>query len=102
MKKFIALALVLVLCIGLLAGCGGKKEGGVIKIGYVNPTTGALAGNGEGVNWLVAEIENYVNNTMGGIEVDGTKKTIDVIVYDSGSDSAACSELAAKLRTRWI
>ena len=97
MKKIIALVLALVLCVGLLAGCGGPKEGGVIKIGYVNPTTGALAGNGEGVNWLVAEIENYVNNTLGGIEVDGTKKTIDVIVYDSGSDSAKCGELAAKL-----
>jgi len=97
MKKILALVLALVLCVGLLAGCGGGKDGGVIKIGYVNPTTGALAGNGEGVDWLVAEMENYVNNTLGGIEVDGTKKTIDVIVYDSGSDSAKCGELAAKL-----
>ena len=33
MKKIIALVLALVLCVGLLAGCGGgKKEGGVIKI----------------------------------------------------------------------
>jgi hypothetical protein len=98
MKKIIALALVLVLCVGLLAGCGGgKKEGGVIKIGYVNPYTGALAGNGEGCDWVVNEIETYVNTTLGGIDIGGAKYTVDVITYDSKSDQNTCGEMAAKL-----
>ncbi len=95
-KSILALVMAMVMCLGLLAGCGGKGSD-TIKIGYVNPTTGPLAGNGEGVDWLTKEIETYVNETMGGIDVDGVKKNIDVIVYDSGSDSATCSEMAAKL-----
>ena len=99
MKKILALVLALVLCVGLLAGCGGSgsKNGGVIKIGYVNPYTGALAGNGEGCDWVINEIETYVNETLGGIDMDGAKWTIDVIAYDSGSDSATCTEMAQKL-----
>ena len=98
MKKILALVLALVLCVGLLAGCGGSgKDGGVIKIGYVNPYTGALAGNGEGCDWVVNEIETYVNTTLGGIDIGGTKYTVDVITYDSKSDPNTCGEMAAKL-----
>ena len=99
MKKILALVLALVLCVGLLAGCGGNgsKNGGVIKIGYVNPYTGALAGNGEGCDWVVTQIETYVNETLGGIEIGGAKYTVDVITYDSKSDQNTCAEMAAKL-----
>ena len=71
--------------------------GEAIKIGYVNPTTGPLAGNGEGCDWVVKQIESYVNDTLGGIEVDGEKSPIKVIVYDSASDQATCAEMADKL-----
>ena len=99
-KGILAILLAALMAVTLLAGCGsdtntttngGSETGGsastgdVIKIGYVNPTTGSLAGNGEGCDWVVKQIETYVNETMGGIEVDGTKKNIDVIVYDSTS-----------------
>lgn len=99
MKKILALVLALLLCVGLLAGCGGSgsKEGGVIKIGYVNPYTGSLAGNGEGCDWVINEIETYVNTTLGGIDIGGAKYTIDVIAYDSKSDTNTCTEMAAKL-----
>lgn len=105
-KKILAVFLVAAMAAGLLAGCGGKggdggggskgSSGDKIKIGYVNPTTGALAGNGEGCQWVVDQITKYVDD-QGGIEVDGEKKGIDVVVYDSESDSAKCSELAQKL-----
>ena len=100
MKKrgIIALLLAGALGISLLAGCGSSSSGSdTIKVGYVNPTTGALAGNGEGVDWIVNQIETYVNDTLGGIEVDGVKKKIDVIVYDSQSNSTTCTEMAQKL-----
>ena len=96
MKKLIAMLLAIVLCVGLLAGCGGGSSD-VIKVGYINPYTGALAGNGEGCDWVIAQIETYVNETLGGIEVDGEKKMIDVITYDSTSDSNTCTEMAQKL-----
>lgn len=110
-KRILAAALTVALGVGLLAGCGGtsggdgssneetsKKasSGDTIKIGYVNPSTGSLAGNGEGCQWVVDQITDYVDS-IGGIEVDGEKKGIEVIVYDSESDSAKCSELAQKL-----
>lgn len=98
MKKIFALLLAITMSVSLLAGCGGgSSESDTIKIGYVNPTTGPLAGNGEGVNWIVDQIETYVNDTLGGIEVDGGKKKVDVIVYDSQSDSTTCTEMAQKL-----
>ncbi len=100
-KRVLALILAGVMCLGLLAGCGGKEGGGssgdAIKIGYVNPDTGALAGNGEGADWLINEIETYVNTTLGGIEVDGAKKPIKVIKYDSASDTTTATEMAQKL-----
>ncbi len=97
-KGILALLLAGLLCVSLLGGCGGSSaDGDTIKVGYVNPTTGALAGNGEGVDWLVEEIETYVNETLGGIEVDGEKKQIEVIVYDSQSNSTKCTEMAQKL-----
>ena len=68
---------------------------GTIKIGYVNPTTGALAGNGEGCQWVVDQITAYVNEHP--IMVDGELKNIEVIVYDSASDQNTCSEMAQKL-----
>jgi len=116
-RSVLALVLALVLAVSMLAACGssgggntpagsggasgggasGGSKGGTIKIGYVNPTTGALAGNGEGCQWVVDQVTKYVNDEMGGIEVDGEKKNIEVIVYDSTSDQATCAEMADKL-----
>lgn len=94
MKRLFALVLMLALALTLV-GCGGKKEAGVIKIGYVNPTTGALAGNGEGCEWVVRQITDYV--AANPIRVDGEDRKIEVIVYDSTSDQNTCSEMAQKL-----
>lgn len=96
-------AVVMITAAMSLAGCGGgAKEGGglasasgPIRIGYVNPTTGALAGNGEGCEWVVKEITDYVKDHP--ITVDGEERTIEVIVYDSASDQNTCSEMAQKL-----
>ncbi len=111
-KRVAALLLACLFAVTLLAGCGGSEPvpagsgsssdpapaaGGTIKIGYVNPSTGALAGNGEGCDWVVKQIENYVNNELGGIDVDGAKKNIKVIVYDSTSDQQTAADMAQKL-----
>lgn len=96
-KGILALLVVGLMCISLLGGCGSSSGSDTIKVGYVNPTTGPLAGNGEGVDWVVEEIETYVNETLGGIDIDGEKKKIEVIVYDSQSNSTKCTEMAQKL-----
>lgn len=90
---FFILALLL-----MLSACGStnkEPESSVIKIGYVNPTTGALAGNGEGCDWVVKQITDYV--AAHPVTVDGKQKTIEVIVYDSASDQNTCSEMTQKL-----
>jgi predicted small secreted protein len=60
MRKIAVLLPAIVLVAGLLAACGGGSQtgsdesadatgdaaAGVIKVGYVNPSTGPLAGNG--------------------------------------------------------
>ena len=98
MKKAVLFLLVIALLLGACGcagGAGAKKNSNTIRIGYINPTTGALAGNGEGCSWAVEQITRYVEENP--IVVDGVEKTLEVIVYDSGSDQNACSELAQKL-----
>ena len=100
-KKTAIYGIILVLALALLlTGCtsdsaNGKSASNVIKIGYVNPTTGALAGNGEGCAWVVQQITGYVNAHP--ITVDGVQKTIEVIVYDSASNQNTCTTMAQKL-----
>lgn len=96
--KRITILFVMFVFLVLLCGCGSQskeKESSVIKIGYVNPTTGALAGNGEGCDWVVKQITDYVKEHP--ITVDGKQKTIEVIVYDSASDQNTCTEMTQKL-----
>lgn len=104
MKKVFLGLLCLVLLVTLTA-CGGDKNepadapadsgSDTIKIGYVNPTTGALAGNGEGCDWVVKQFTDYVKAHP--ITVDGKEKTFDIIVYDSASDQNKCTEMTQKL-----
>lgn len=98
MKKLLAIVLAAIMIAGLCScagGTGSASDSDTIKIGYVNPTTGALAGNGEGCEWAVKQITDYVKEHP--ITVDGKEKTIDVIVYDSKSDQNTCTEMAQKL-----
>lgn len=93
MKKIILFLLSLALLAALTASAMADSD--VIKIGYVNPTTGALAGNGEGCDWVVKQFTDYVNAHP--ITVDGKQKTFEIIVYDSASDQNKCTELTQKL-----
>ena len=82
---------------------GGSVASGeipdVIKIGIVNPTTGPLAGFGEGNPWTENLVVDYVNNELGGIYFEDydTSIPISIITYDSESDTTTCAEMAQKL-----
>ena len=97
MKRVLAALLLLTMAVTLSACSGGSDSGqsGTIRIGYVNPTTGALAGNGEGCDWVVKRFTEYVKEHP--ITVDGKEKTFEIIVYDSTSDQNKCTEMAQKL-----
>ena len=94
-KKVLAFLLSFMLAVGMSACGGGQESAGPIRVGYVNPTTGALAGNGEGCEWVVRQITEYVREHP--IVVDGEEREIEIIVYDSMSDSNTCAEMAQKL-----
>ena len=94
-KRLFAVVIAVCLVVGLF-GAMTSQAADTIKIGYVNPTTGSLAGNGEGAQWVIDQITNWVAE-QGGIEIDGEMKQIEVILYDSASDSSQCAEMAQKL-----
>jgi branched-chain amino acid transport system substrate-binding protein len=110
----VALLLVLVMAMAACSGGGSgsadtgsadsgsasaSPSGDAIKIGVLNPTTGALAGFGEGSPWTENLIVDYVNNELGGIEIDGEKRPVEIIVYDTESNATRCTELTQKLIT---
>ena len=106
-KKIIAVVITALLAVSVLAGCGNSGGGSAsdegerteIRIGMITPLTGVLAGFGEGTPWTEELLVDYVNNELGGIEVDGKKLPIKLISYDSESDTTKCAELAQKLIT---
>ena len=92
MKKRLLSAATVLLLTGVLAGCGSSRT---IKIGYVNPATGALAGSGEGSDWAVEKIYDYLRENP--ITFHGREMEVEIIVYDSQSDPEICREMALRL-----
>lgn len=95
-RRAVALVLASAMTFSLTAcGAGDSAKKDTIRIGYINPTTGPLAGNGEGCDWAVKQITDYVEQNP--ITVDGKEMDFEVIVYDSESDANKCSEMTQKL-----
>ena len=92
MKKFVCMALVVVMAMACLVGCGSSapaSEGGsgaasadTIKIGWLGPLTGGVAQYGEAVK---SGVDLYVEqlNAAGGIN----GKQVELVVYDEEGDS---------------
>ena len=93
LKKSLALFGALVL--SLVTGCASWTRAPVVKIGYVNPTTGALSGNGEGYDWVIDQIYEYIRENP--VLVHGRKADVQIIVYDSRSNPELCMQLAERL-----
>ena len=91
MKKFVCMALVVVMAMACLAGCGdsapasqGGSEAapaGTIKIGWLGPLTGGVAQYGEAVK---SGVDLYVEqlNAAGGIN----GKQVELVAYDEEGD----------------
>jgi branched-chain amino acid transport system substrate-binding protein len=83
----------------LLAACGGVKGTGgsssdVLKIGYVSPQTGALAGFASADNFVVKEVNDAMRN---GITVGGKKRRIEIVVKDTQSDPNRATQVTREL-----
>jgi len=112
-KKFIAIAVVLVLVFVLMLGaCGNDGDGRLpassgggasvasgddILIGYVTAFTGPLSGFSAATEWANSVCIGVINDEFGGIEIDGERRKIRVIYGDSESDPVKASEIAQKL-----
>ena len=67
---------------------------GVIKIGFVSPKTGPLAGFAESDDYIIDGINAVFAD---GIEIDGTTYGVEVIVKDSQSNPNRAADVAADL-----
>jgi len=72
-----------------------------IKIGILNPTTGPLAGMGEGTPFLDDYFKDYINNTLGGIKMSDydSPLPVETVLYDTESNPDKVSDLTTKLIT---
>lgn len=104
-KQALSYCLVLCLLVLLIGGCGSSKSGGSgqttstkgepIKIGVIQPLTGAVAAAGNAVK-EGAMIARDEINAAGGIN----GRPIELIVEDSANDPATAASAANKLISR--
>ncbi|MCT3400534.1 ABC transporter substrate-binding protein [Lentilactobacillus hilgardii] len=103
MKKIVSFAAI-VMTAGIFAGCstaktqtaGNKQTGNTIKIGVNMELSGAAAGYGnsqkQGIQLAAQEI-----NKDGGINVNGKKKKIKLIIKDNKTSTTTSASVAAQL-----
>lgn len=111
-RRMLTLLIAATLATSLLSGCSAASGSGtsasgsaassggddVIKIGVSGPTTGNSAESGVNVNTGIQMAIDDVNKA-GGITIDGVKKQVKAIYYDTGSDAQTglsnCEKLIA-------
>jgi len=81
-------------CVGSLTGGGSDK----LKLGAVQPLTGFIARMGN-VGKEAQDVWVKHVNEQGGVEVNGSKREVDLIVYDDELKSEKTRSLAKKLAT---
>jgi hypothetical protein len=80
----------------VLAACGSSSSssGGSLKTGYVSPETDPLAGFGEADKFVIGALNAKFKE---GIDIGGDKRTIEVLIRDSQSDSNRAASVANDL-----
>jgi branched-chain amino acid transport system substrate-binding protein len=91
---------------GLLAACKNDEEGGggtsggakgrAIKLGYVSPQTGPLAGFGEADTFILDGVRTALKD---GLQIGGTAHAVEILVKDSQSDPNRAATVAGDLIT---
>jgi branched-chain amino acid transport system substrate-binding protein len=90
---------------GLLAACRNDEDGGgaaggaegrAIKLGYVSPQTGPLAGFGEADAFILEGVQAAFKD---GLRIGGTAHAVEILVRDSQSDPNRAATVAGDLIT---
>ena len=90
LKKFICFAVLMVLLMGMVAGCGTKKAE-TVKIGFIGPLTGGNAAIGIG-------LKNSAELAVKQANESGKYKTkFELVVADDGGDPSTAVSAANKL-----
>lgn len=99
MKKGLLLLSLLVVASILLSACGGAAGGNTIKVGGVGELTGDIPAVGasfkNAAEMAVAEV-----NDAGGLDVCGTKYTIELVIEDNAGKADQSASAAQKLITQ--
>lgn len=106
-----AIIIAIVIIVAIIAGVavyyfilkpGPPSAPEYIKIGWPVPLTGGIAAFGEPDPWVARQIEDYVNNVIGGVYLSeyGRKIPIKIIMRDTKSDADFAATVAAELITK--
>jgi branched-chain amino acid transport system substrate-binding protein len=79
---------------GLSPRPAAAQRARTLKIGYVSPQTGPLAGFGETDSFVVAGIRKAVGS---GLSIRGQSSPLEILVRDSQSDPNRAAEVASRL-----
>jgi branched-chain amino acid transport system substrate-binding protein len=79
---------------GLRPRTAAAQRARTLKIGYVSPQTGPLAGFGETDSFVVAGIRKAVGS---GLSLRGQSAPVEILVRDSQSDPNRAAEVASRL-----
>src|SRR5215471_15677753 len=93
-RHFLRIASTAAAVAGLRPTRAHAQDGRTIRIGYVSPQTGALAGFGETDTFVVAGIKKAIGK---GIAVTGRTHPVEILVRDSQSDPNRAAEVASRL-----
>ena len=74
---------------------GGAATGNVIRIGYVSPKTGALAGFSLSDDFILSKVR--ATDAYKGLKIGGTTYSIEIIEVDSQSDPNRAAQVAQQL-----
>ena len=80
----------------ILKASRASAQGASFKIGFVNPSTGPLAGFGEADQYIMTAAQA----AMAGIENNGSPVSVEIIYKDTQSNSNRAAEVAVELIER--
>ena len=81
---------------GLAVAAPGRAraQGRGVRIGYVSPQTGPLAGFGEADSFVIGGVRKALGK---GLAMHGTTHPVEILVRDSQSDPNRAAEVASRL-----
>ena len=98
MKRRSILKLSAAVALAVAAGAAASAE--TLKIGAVAPKTGGLAGGAVVSFWPNVQLWAHDVNSRGGLDVGGTKYTVEIIEYDDQTNPAETIKAVQRLATQ--